>query len=115
MIKLYIAGLYGNSKPETIKENVECARRASVRLLRMGYAIYCPHTQTEGLESEIPRHVFMQNDFEWIRQCDGIYMLKRWEESPGACDERDLAILIQKTDSSFGIHYEEDDLLPDLR
>ena len=106
MKKLYIAGAYSADTREGIAANVEHARAAMIDLLGRGYAVYCPHTQTEGLELVFVKEVFMENDFEWIRNCNGIYMLKGWEDSIGACEERELALLIQRADPEFAVYYE---------
>jgi hypothetical protein len=59
----------------------------------MGAGVICPQYNTYFMDDEdIGYEMFMEADYQMIkRACDAVLMLPRWEESKGACNERQLA------------------------
>lgn len=45
-------------------------------------------------------------DVEKVIESDGIYMLKGWEYSPGACGEHAVAVAMKKWNKDYEIIYE---------
>uniref|UniRef100_A0A6M3LE61 DUF4406 domain-containing protein n=1 Tax=viral metagenome TaxID=1070528 RepID=A0A6M3LE61_9ZZZZ len=56
-----------------------------------GVAI-CPHLNTAFFEGSMESRVWLDGDLEILRRCDAILMTEDWEESRGACAERDFAL-----------------------
>ena len=76
-------------------DNIECARKAAIRLWEAGYAVFCPHLNTAHfeLDCKCEDEVYLKGDLEILKRCDAIYMLRGWEESVGAVAEREAAIM----------------------
>ena len=76
-------------------ENVRHAHMASLKLMKKGYATFCPHKNTEGLggalhrDSEDDFEGWIERDLEILSRCDIIYMLRGFRQSRGA--KRELA------------------------
>lgn len=70
--------------------NIQHADEMALKLRRRGYAVFCPHKnsewQTGGLEkdAEDDFEEWMRRDFEILSRCDAIFMLKGWKQSRGA-------------------------------
>lgn len=83
---VYISGPF--SAP-TIQGQVWNQREASAyatRLLEMGFAPLCPHTNVLEI-GRLTYEEIMAVDFALLRQCDAIFLMPNWRESPGAVRE----------------------------
>jgi hypothetical protein len=92
-MRVYISGPYSHKTAEERVGNVSRAREAMVQLLTAGAAVFCPHTMTEGLEHDdrLTYEHFMDNDLEWLRQCNAMLLLPGWENSKGTLIELEEA------------------------
>lgn len=100
-----------------VRKNIRRAEKAMVKLCRMGFAVICPHKNTELLDGCIYGHqlskdnfnkktfssssltpgktcplgddgeFWIQMDLEILRRCDLIVTLKGYEESSGCLEE----------------------------
>ena len=101
---IYISGKYSAGTIEERDENIRKANELAKSFAEQGWAVYCPHTQSQNWENEtsLSHEDFLERDFEWIRRCDAIAMLEGWQESDGARREHQRAIEL-----SMPRYYEE--------
>lgn len=82
---IYVSGPYTARNGRQLKENVADANRCAERLYERGWAVITPHKNNYKLELHTGNAAtFLMADFEMINRCDAIFMMNRWEESPGA-------------------------------
>jgi len=72
------------------------ARKAAVKLWDEGWAVICPHTNSAFMGSRLGDDKFLEGDLEIVSRVDAVYMLKGWQDSPGAREELGLAIGLGK-------------------
>lgn len=87
MKKVYIAGPYAAKTECQKRKNIDQARDAAAELYRKGWAPFCPHTMTAHFEfifPDIEKKTYLETDLAWLECCDAIYLLKGWQDSPGA-------------------------------
>jgi len=94
-MRLYIAG------PMTGHEdyNYEAFNDAEKLLKSVGYEVLNPARQGYGKEY----HEYLELAIADVFACDGIALLPRWEDSPGAKAEVALADALKKDASELGI------------
>jgi hypothetical protein len=105
---IYVAGPYSASTPEGIKANINLAEKASVELLKNGWAVLTPHKNTSGYEQyedyiKYSHSDWLTMDIVMLDRCDAIFMLKDWEKSKGALEEYERATAL-----NLDIYFEED-------
>jgi len=88
---IYVSGKYRDNSSIGVIENIFHATEASYRLWGKGWAVICPHMNTAHFR-DLPHKLIMPGDFEMVRRCDALYMLKGWQESKGAVAEHKLAL-----------------------
>lgn len=90
---VYISGKYSKGD---ISENIANARRVAIELWEKGYTVICPHLNTQHFEVDcnIPYESYIYGDMEILARCDAILMLPQWEESDGATQEKERAVLL---------------------
>ncbi len=71
-----------------MRQNVRDAEEVAIELMRLGYAVYCPHKATYGLGGLFEHWQFVACDLAVIDRCDGVVMLPEWAASEGARQER---------------------------
>lgn len=98
MKSIYIAGPYSADTEEERDKNVLIAKKAAQYYADLGYAVFCPHLQTQGWEDEtkLSYGYFLAADLYWLRKCDDVAMLPGWEESYGATIEHTIARGLEK-------------------
>ena len=87
----YIAGPYRAKNGRTVLENVRAAEKVAIKYWRLGYAVICPHKNTEFFDGLCPDSVWLEGDLEIVKRCDVIVMMVGYEESSGAKVELELA------------------------
>ena len=88
---VYVAGPFRGDSHWKIAENIRRAERAALELWKIGAAALCPHANTSNFQDELPDHVWLDGDFELLRRCDAVLMIKGWRQSVGACAEYSFA------------------------
>ncbi len=102
---IYIAGKYRGQSEWQVKQNIQHAEKAAMRLWQKGYAVICPHLNTAFFGGGCDDSVWLEGDLEILKRCDAIYMLTGWTDSEGSRAEFQLA-----KDMGKDIYYEIDDL-----
>lgn len=90
---MYVAGAYTAPTDIEVERNVKTARDYALKVCKMGFSVICPHMNTKGYERDgMTYEEVMENDFEQITRCDGMFMVPGWENSKGSLRERKLAM-----------------------
>lgn len=90
--------------------NIEHADKVALKLRKRGYAVFCPHKNSEWQSGALRRdpeedfEEWMIRDMEILSRCDMVYMLKGWRQSRGSKREYQKAKELGKE-----ILFEEDE------
>ena len=87
----YIAGPYRGKTESDVVANIRHAEKYAIKYWRLGYAVICPHLNTQLFGGLAPDEVWLKGDLELLRRCDAIVMIPGWEESFGARAEEGVA------------------------
>lgn len=87
---VFISGRITAPTSFQMAENVRHARMVSIKLMKRGYAVFCPHLNTVNMggvlhkdpEEDFERWIAM--DLELLSRCDIIFMLRGWRQSRGS-------------------------------
>jgi hypothetical protein len=90
---VYVAGAYSGSTYEAIDTNIGLARIRARQLWEAGFAVYCPHLNTQHFEVDCKATYedYMSADFSFIAICQAVVLVIGWEKSEGAQAEVALA------------------------
>jgi len=83
-MKIYISGKIGDLDMEIVRTKFD---EAEISLLELGHLAVNPldiHDERSPIIEPSNWNEYMLNDIAAIFDCDGIYMLPCWQESPGA-------------------------------
>jgi len=87
---IYISGAITAKTPYQRWLNARHSEEVMINLLKAGWAVICPHKNTENLDGSINRNLSTEHDFwikmdlELLRRCDAIYMLRNYRHSVGS-------------------------------
>lgn len=89
---VYVSGHYSTGN---IAENIQKAREAAIAIWEAGYTALCPHLNTAHFEKDCTCEYedYMEGDIELLDRCDAIFMLDGWEDSNGAQEEHNHALI----------------------
>lgn len=88
---IYIAGAIEAETAWARERNIRVAEARALRLIKMGAAVYCPHTQCRFYDGELPWDDWLKRDLEILSRCNAIFMLENWKDSKGAKLEYETA------------------------
>ena len=90
LLLIYIAGKYSNGN---IEINIQRAREAAKGVWEAGFTALCPHLNTQHFEIDCLCEYddYILGDLTMLIRCDGIFMMKDWEDSAGALGEHYVA------------------------
>lgn len=86
---IYVAGPYTAPTSAGEFNNIMQARAKGLALIKKGYAVIIPHLNSMFMP--VTRGEIMSVDLEILSRCDAIYLLKDWQDSKGAIQERQFA------------------------
>ena len=101
---IYIAGAYRAQTEWGITQNIRKAEKRALELWRNGFAVICPHKNTQGWNGSMDDRVFLDGCLDILKKCDCIFMLDNWKTSKGSVEEHELAVQI-----GIPIYYEEEE------
>ena len=83
---IYVSGPYRAGTEAGVQENIHRAWVETARLWSAGFAVICPHKNTEHMEGleGVSNDDILAGELELVSRCDAIYMLKGWVKSDGA-------------------------------
>ena len=97
----YVSGPYRAKDIEGVQDNIYYARKVSIELWKMGFAVICPHTNTANFpdgagEFKDGTIEYIKGDLEFLKRFhsgkDVIVMIPGWIDSDGARKELSHAI-----------------------
>ena len=83
---VYVSGPFSASTQDRIFANQRAASVCATRILELGFAPLCPHTNVLDIGS-LSYEEIMAVDFALLRQCDAVFLMPNWRQSPGAIRE----------------------------
>lgn len=84
---VYIAGPFRGADSWEIAQNVRRAEELALAGWRAGFAVICPHSNTQHYQGAAPDEVWLLGDLEILRRCDAVLTTEDWRNSKGACVE----------------------------
>lgn len=88
----YIAGPFRSPTHWGVVQNVRAAEKVALKYWKLGYAVFCPHTNTANFDGAIQDdRVWLDGDIEILKRCDVLVAMDTWEKSSGARAEVTLA------------------------
>lgn len=87
----YIAGPYRSGHGRTILENCRNAEKVAIKYWKLGYAVICPHKNTEFFDGLADDSVWLEGDLEILKRCDVMVCMENYLESSGAAAEHEYA------------------------
>ncbi len=95
-IVVYISAPLSGSTTSEWWDNTMVARQWCKTLWEEGLTPLCPHLNSLFMEGIIPYEEFVEGDLVLIERCDAVLMSGDWDQSKGACMEREHAATIGK-------------------
>ena len=87
---IYLAGPYRGKTEWDVFLNIVTARIEAEGIMRKGWAVYTPHTQT--MFSALSFDDIMERDLEILSRADALVLVGGWEKSEGSGMEYDRAV-----------------------
>lgn len=84
---IYVAGPFRGKTHWEVESNIRRAEEISLRLWKLGVAVFCPHTNTRYFDQEIPDDHVLASLLDILDRCDALFVLKGWENSSGTQEE----------------------------
>ena len=93
---VYLAGPYSGKDFNEVEKNIRVAEEAAIKLWDLGYGVFCPHLNTAHFElkSAASQEAYQTFGLGIMGACDAVVMLPGWWYSPGAREERRLAMTL---------------------
>jgi hypothetical protein len=87
----YISGPISADTAEAVEANVHVAAAVAAKLVELGYAVICPHTNSflvnQLVTKDIAWEFWIRSDLEMLKHCDLLITVPGWQLSKGACIE----------------------------
>ena len=106
MKRVYVAGPYSGPDVITILGNIRRGIDTSLRIMKLGYAVYCPWLDWQfGTITELTKEQYQANSMAWVEVSDAVVLVEGWEWSGGTqreiCRATELKIPIYKSFDDF--------------
>uniref|UniRef100_A0A6M3KBR3 DUF4406 domain-containing protein n=1 Tax=viral metagenome TaxID=1070528 RepID=A0A6M3KBR3_9ZZZZ len=90
---IYVAGPYRAETSYGVYQNIRKAEAKAVELWQQGYAVLCPHLNSQLFELMFnnANEICLKGGLVILERCDAIYMMKGWESSVGSRAELKVA------------------------
>ena len=92
MLKAYVIGPYTAPTSYEVDQNIQRAKVVAAKLWKLGYAVFCPHTNAAHFEGAAPNENFLKGDLEWLAHTDIAVVLEDFEKSKGSLDEIEFCL-----------------------
>ncbi len=83
----YVIGPYRADNEWDIIKNVHTAEHVAIQLWNAGFAVICPHKNSNGLPGAIDEEVLMGGDYEFLAVSDFVVTCGDWQNSKGSLNE----------------------------
>lgn len=88
---VYLAGPIRPKDGKTMEENIAHAKIVALELWKEGYAVICPHANTDLpialADKECKENIWLGGDLVMLARCDALVVLPDWEGSKGTAGE----------------------------
>lgn len=85
MLMAYVSGKYRDPRgPWYVVQNIRAAEAVALKLWQLGYAVICPHKNTEFLDGPLDDPCIIAGDIEMVKRSDVVVMVDNWQNSIGA-------------------------------
>lgn len=106
MKRIYVAGPYSGPDVITILGNIKRGIELSLRIMKLGYAVYCPWLDWQfGIQANLTKEQYQANSMAWVEVSDAVVLVEGWENSGGTIREisraRQLGIPVYVTFEGF--------------
>jgi nucleoside 2-deoxyribosyltransferase len=90
---LYIAGPIRAANGWLREQNIRRAEEAAFKLIKMGFAVHCPHALARFLGEALKEpDAWLPGDFEVIERADALVLTLHWDTSEGTMAEYTYAL-----------------------
>ena len=106
MKRIYVAGPYSGPDVITILGNIKRGIELSLRIMKLGHAVYCPWLDWQfGIQADLTKEQYQANSMAWVEVSDAVVLVGGWEKSGGTIREinraMELGIPVFKTVEQF--------------
>ena len=84
---LYVAGPFRAATAYEREQNIRRAEAVALDIMRLGYAVICPHALGRFTFGAVPEEQVMAGLIELMRRCDAVVLVEGWTRSPGTLRE----------------------------
>ncbi len=101
MKSVFISGPYTGTKYDEEYENMMKASAAAAHYIKMGYAVFCPHSMMLPIDHNFNNGMIEYTDWleltlYWLEKCDIVIFLPGWKDSNGCKVEHMVARALGK-------------------
>ena len=87
-----LSGKYSAPTREGVQSNIDHAEAVARKLWAEGFTVISPHNNSAHFDASATYRQYLDGYLELVGISDAIIALDGWEDSPGACEEQELAI-----------------------
>lgn len=84
---IYLAGPIRSKDGISMNENVSMAKTLALELWKKGYAVICPHANTDlpiiVADKECEEDIWLNGDLAMLARCDALVVMPNWKGSKG--------------------------------